>query len=384
MLSSKYGNHNPWNPHSPANKDPDVFLRELHVAALHHKDLGDGSRRRAALRAINVPQLQPARRRYLLESCIEPLLKFGIDAAIHTGCCGREIPLDLHKLEHGGVQKIWRNSTAYTIDTTLWKESWSQAELAEVERRQAQMDWFPLAWLNFPKDVMERQTPGFVGGHISHVELWKWAHDEDLDYVIVVEDDATPTCRYGLGWVQIWTIVASQVHILEEECVPWDILYIGRTPSYTPEGPSITPLIVTAGYCLRTHAYCLSRRGLSKLLKSQISSTVTHRPQDEVLATLILFSAGLQHPRADFHRMLWSLDPPTPWVALAFKGDGIASQLEDIENTARAKSDTAPATSSRSHVSFQKDKHDSPGNYDLASKPQWEQAASNIIFQAVD
>merc|ERR1711924_15173 len=134
--------------------------------------------------------------------------------------------------------------------------------MGAVEERQAKMGWWPLIWPSFPKDVREPQTPGFVGGHMSHAEVWREALDvPGLEWVMVLEDDATPSPGYGLGWDQTWCAVASQISLLRELGEEWDIMYVGRTPSYTPEGKELTDLVVEAGYCLGSHTYCLSVRG---------------------------------------------------------------------------------------------------------------------------
>lgn len=352
VLAAKYGNRDPWIPHKISAEEQQRFSVHLSLQAVSAQTTIDSAvtswaKERSALRAINVPQLQPDRRLALETDCIAPLRAAGVDAAFHDGCMGKDLPLDLHELSHGGVQSVQWNGIDYIVDTTLWKGSWTHEELDEVERRQAMMDWFPLAWLNFRKDVLEPQTPGFVGGHISHVEVWRWAHAAGLNWVMVLEDDATPSRAYGLSWVDTWLIVSAQVACLQDAHIPWDILYVGRTPSYTREGREVTPLIVPVGYCLRTHTYCLSSAGLRKLLQSEIATTITHRPQDEILATLTLLAAGLWHPRADVDAMVRRMAPKERWLALAFKGDGITSPLEDVEDTARARSDTAPEGSHR-------------------------------------
>jgi len=349
ILAAKYGNDNPWIPHNAFTEAERIrFYRDVHTLASSARGRRPqlaGHRR--ALRAVNLPRLQPERRATLLEDCIRPLAEAGVDAAIHNGCDGWALPLDRERLRHGGVQCLERGGQEYLVDTSLWREAWPEEELQQIERRMAEMDWFPLAWLNYPKDLMEPQTPGFVGGHISHVEVWRWALSSGLDWVMVLEDDATPSRGFGLAWTDIWHVVDQQVAELVEAGVPWDILYVGHTPSYTREGREVTPLIVATGYCLRTHSYCLSRQGLRKLLSSQVASRVTHRPQDEVLASLALLAAGLQHPRADFDAVLREMAPSEPWLALAFKGDGLVSQLEDQEDSSRARSNTAAAGSAR-------------------------------------
>lgn len=310
--------------------------------------------------------MQPERRSMLHEECLKPLAAAGVDVTFHDGCVGRDLPLDLHLLQHGGIQSVIRGGVEYTVDTTMWKDTWSHQELTVVEQRMASMDWFPLAWLSFPKDVMEAQTPGFVGGHISHAETWRNAYEAGVDWLMVLEDDATPSQQHGLTWLDVWNVMSSQISQLRDCGSDWDIIYVGRTPSYTPEGEEITPLLVPTGYCLRTHTYCLSRAGLRKLLGSLVATTITHRPQDEILGTLTLLSSGLYHPREDFDTMLRRLAPREPWRALAIRYNGLTSPLEDIEDTARAKSDTAPSSSDR------------------ASKTQPVESNTPLTFEIVD
>merc|ERR1712008_228457 len=136
--------------------------------------------------------------------------------------------------------------------------------------------------------IQDPQTLGFVGGHGAHALVWREAATLGLDWVLVLEDDALPAPSFGLAWADIWHIIMHEINELRERGEEWDILYVGRTPSMTPEGRRISGLLCEPGYCLRTHCYCLSRRGLQRLLSSGVPSTVLHCPQDEVLATIWL------------------------------------------------------------------------------------------------
>eukprot|EP00811_Abedinium_folium_P006175 NODE_15685_length_1036_cov_5.501650.p1 GENE.NODE_15685_length_1036_cov_5.501650~~NODE_15685_length_1036_cov_5.501650.p1 ORF type:complete len:242 (+),score=60.42 NODE_15685_length_1036_cov_5.501650:3-728(+) len=189
------------------------------------------------------------------------------------------------------------------------------------------------------KNALNSITVGLVGGHLSHSDVWRWALGRtDYDWVMILEDDAVPDPRLGLDWPGIWDIVASEVAALRAAGEPWDILYVGRYPSGTPEGQRVGTLLVEPGYCCRTQTYCLSRAGLKSLVGSGLVHHLFNCPQDEVLGSLIindhinpLLAAKIQSMR------------PAGWRALAFPHWGLTLQLMDIESTRRSESQVAPA-----------------------------------------
>merc|ERR1719282_1209363 len=105
----------------------------------------------------------------------------------------------------------------------------------------------------------------------------------------------------------------------------------------TPEGRRVSGLLCEPGYCLRTHSYCLSRRGYTRLLNSRIATTILHCPQDEVLATIWVND----HVHAAMRERIANLRPHEGWRALAVRWRGLTAQLIDVERTGRAVSQAA-------------------------------------------
>merc|ERR1719265_480683 len=101
-----------------------------------------------------------------------------------------------------------------------------------MERKFHQLDFFHLFWHALQKNSQEPQTPGFVGGYISHAETWKLAHRKGVDWIFIAEDDCMPNggiCegRAALTWPDVYRIAASMIVELRASNVSWDILYVG-------------------------------------------------------------------------------------------------------------------------------------------------------------
>merc|ERR1711904_407928 len=104
-----------------------------------------------------------------------------------------------------------------------------------------------------------------------------------------------------------------------------DILYVGRHPSGTPEGKKINAVLVEPGYCCRTHTYCLSKRGLARLVDSGLVHCMFHCPQDEIMGSLIIHD----HINPALAAVIREIGPPE-WKAFAFLHWGLTLQLMDI------------------------------------------------------
>jgi len=214
--------------------------------------------------------------------------------------------------------------------------------MSQAEQRFRRMRFFPHYWTAICQNIQDPQTLGFVGGHMSHASIWQEAHRLDLDWMFILEDDALPAPTLGLTWADVWHIVAHEIDCLAERGEQWDILYVGRTLSMTPEGNRLSGILCEPGYCLRTHSYCLSRRGCRRLLGSSIATTILHCPQDEVLATVWV----KDHVHTQTREKVAALGPAEGWRALAIRWRGLTAQLIDVERTARAESQAATHLSS--------------------------------------
>merc|ERR1719444_348819 len=103
------------------------------------------------------------------------------------------------------------------------------------------MDFFPPFWHALRKNHQEPQTPGFVGGYISHAQAWQEARGLDVDWAFIAEDDCVPSPsiadgRTPLSWPDVWRVAAAQVCELRDAGVAWDVLYVGRAPSQSRPG----------------------------------------------------------------------------------------------------------------------------------------------------
>lgn len=118
---------------------------------------------------------------------------------------------------------------------------------------------------------------GEIGCSLSHWRVWQKAKQENLSRILVLEEDFLPN-------IGDWNLLAK----IPE---PWDFLYLGRMPQAKDEQ------LLQDGFCLpgfsyQSHAYMLSKSGLSKLLESGFVDAII--PIDEFFPVLY----G-QNPRED-------------------------------------------------------------------------------------
>ena len=318
----------PWYGEEKSRHNLPAMLSMRRVREALRRSIRLGMEHHTGVRIISMPDAQ--QRRGFMKSCVDDLRELGLNCSFEDGVVGRNLPVSEAQLR-GDITRIKANGMSFTVDTSAWLQQWSEALLAEVREGFDRMRFFPNYWSSICQNVQDPQTLGFVGGHISHVSVWQQAWKRSWDWVLVLEDDALPVP--GLTWQNIWRIVEYEIRHLQQG---WDIIYVGRTLSMTPEGERVSGLLCEPGYCLRTHSYCLSRRGYSRLLTSGVASTILHMPQDEVLATLWMgdhvWPLALQKVQAI---------APHAWRALAVRWRGLTAQLLDVEKSVRAASQAA-------------------------------------------
>ena len=220
----------PWNPLRFSHEDMKLFNAEIRSIAADLRldaSLVSAEMGRSMFRMINLAKGAPhstvaTQRRTLMErECICPLRAAGVDAAFFEGCVGMLLPLDIDLLVRGGVQEVsWRGST-YEIDTRLFIGRGNAVALRCMEARFREMDFFPLFWHALEKNHQEPQTPGFVGGYISHAEVWKEAYQRGLDWALVAEDDCIPNHSIAEAAVVVAAVVVGGVVACCYRCCCW-------------------------------------------------------------------------------------------------------------------------------------------------------------------
>jgi hypothetical protein len=323
------------------HQDVQLALKDAHV----DRALVDAELSQSCLWTISLP-LATERRTLIESSILRPLQAIGVEAEFFNAVDGRKLPLDA-SMFRGGVQKFTFGDTEYVIDCSCWAGSafgpFGAHIVEEFERRHASIFKYegPDHRNSVCKNILNSITPGLVGGHLSHAGVWKEAlaraRQGSLDWVMILEDDAIPDPRLGLDWPAVWRITAHHIADLRRRKEQWDILYVGRYTSGTPEGRSLSRILVEPGWCCRTQTYCLSRQGLERLVNSGLVERLFDCPQDEVLGSLIIND----HINPLMAKQIQAHCPPN-WRALAFKHWGLTLQLMDVETTQRAESQVAP------------------------------------------
>ncbi|MCY7289172.1 MAG: glycosyltransferase family 25 protein [Cryobacterium sp.] len=138
---------------------------------------------------------------------------------------------------------------------------------------------------------------GEIGCAVAHIECWRAAVAEDVDYALILEDDAVMTSDF----------VDDLRGAIRRggNPSPFDLLYLGRYP-LEPDAPSEYPGLVIPGYSHCTFGYVLSRRALRAVIAARLHHGIV--PVDEFLPALYQ-----QHPRHDLRRRF-----PPQLRALAF------------------------------------------------------------------
>jgi GR25 family glycosyltransferase involved in LPS biosynthesis len=75
---------------------------------------------------------------------------------------------------------------AYVINLDKRPDRWEQI----------QKDWADFEEINLIRVSATEHTPGRVGCARSHLKLVQYAKDNNMPYILVLEDDATPTKNF--------------------------------------------------------------------------------------------------------------------------------------------------------------------------------------------
>lgn len=286
---------------------------------------------RCQLRVINLPgERGRLRREHIQANCFNQLLAAYpfLDVGFTNGVVARDLHWKPVQGSHRHrVQKTEVNGQEYVADEQMWHAP-TQNEADQMHRSFHQAGWTSGLWRAFLQDCSEPNSWGYVGCQIAHVEAWRAAYSSGVEWLMMCEDDICPMPLFGMNWVEIWGIVAGEVRALQEQGESWDLLFVGKGSSVSPEGRQITPLIVECGYNIKMHCYCVSRRGLAKLLSSELPYRCI-RPQDEVLASL---NVQGKHPRKQINEKITELFPAVDsFRSLCFPWWGIVFQMQHFE-----------------------------------------------------
>ncbi|KAL1519130.1 hypothetical protein AB1Y20_003393 [Prymnesium parvum] len=173
-------------------------------------------------------------------------------------------------------------------------------------------------------------SPAELACVASHRAAWETARDEQLDWVLVLEDDVIPfntsarrTAReYSRQWARVWHVVSQQLRWLHAAEQRWDLMYIGRNRLGTDQA-AVGEKLVVPGFSTCAHAYLLSASGVNRLCS--IPMREAGFPADDILPAL--YSA---HPRHDVEAWASAMCARQgPLRALALRDD-MVWQLESI------------------------------------------------------
>eukprot|EP00811_Abedinium_folium_P021246 NODE_3031_length_2104_cov_13.512393.p1 GENE.NODE_3031_length_2104_cov_13.512393~~NODE_3031_length_2104_cov_13.512393.p1 ORF type:complete len:620 (-),score=187.24 NODE_3031_length_2104_cov_13.512393:244-1962(-) len=327
---------------------PPIHLQARHAfLEAYRTAVARCGRGRLVVRAISIRSASNAARREMMHlELLEPLRReLGADAVFFDAVNGRALELKAEPMGDGGKQRccyhtlpdgteLWAD-----VDASFWVGLCNEEQRQAHLRKHASMFRAELDRAAFHHGLYEPAVPslGMVGNHLSHAALWHELLAEGVEWALLVEDDATPAPHMVTGgWTEIARAVVAEVATLRSKGEPWDVLFVGRTLSGTPEGCDVTPLTVEVGWTLRTHCYAVSRRGMRRLVDCGLASHVFHCAMDEILAAM---AAGDHWHEAFAARLreLGCLDP-NPLRILGFRYEGVVFQLMDVESTERSLS----------------------------------------------
>eukprot|EP00811_Abedinium_folium_P032789 NODE_5806_length_1733_cov_7.801993.p1 GENE.NODE_5806_length_1733_cov_7.801993~~NODE_5806_length_1733_cov_7.801993.p1 ORF type:complete len:476 (-),score=84.74 NODE_5806_length_1733_cov_7.801993:182-1609(-) len=288
---------------------------------------------RCRFRVINLPDERGAKRRHHIDqSCMLPLRHHfpGIDAGYTDGIVAKDLVwTDLPGADRRPhfEKEIMYNGQRYVADQALWHVPTRNEQ--NVMTVNGQRDGFIREQFHaFLKGEDEPCSWGYTGCQLAHVEAWRAAYAAGVDWLMISEDDVLPIPLFGMDWADIWGVIAHEIHLLRQANEEWDLLYIGKGSATSAEGPFVTPLVIRAGYNLKMHCYCLSRRGLERMLAAPLSYS-SIRPQDEILAAL---SIQGRHPRDCIsERIRAGFPKASEFRSLAFAFWGIVFQLQQFK-----------------------------------------------------
>mmetsp|Transcript_74558 Transcript_74558/g.235585 ORF Transcript_74558/g.235585 Transcript_74558/m.235585 type:complete len:456 (+) Transcript_74558:55-1422(+) len=288
---------------------------------------------RCRFRVINLPGERGAKRRSHIErTCLGPLRKHfpALDAGFTPGIIAK----DLEWSDCPGVEgqrhfkkEIVHNGQRYVADQSLWHAP-SKNERAVMTLNGQRYGFIEQQFHAFLKGEDEECSWGYTGCQLAHVEAWREAYAAGAEWLFLLEDDVLPAPLFGMDWADVWGVVAHEVHSLRDQGEEWDLMYVGKGSATSTEGPFVTPLVIRAGYNLKMHCYCLSRRGLERMLRAELSY-MSIRPQDEILAAL---SIQGRHPRECVADRIRECFPDVEdFRSVAFAFWGIVFQLQQFK-----------------------------------------------------
>jgi|SRR5210317_417235 len=124
-------------------------------------------------------------------------------------------------------------------------------------------------------------TSGEVGCVLSHIGIWEDAYANGYENILIYEDDVVS------GNIPFDWDVLNKLEVLD-----YDLFYLGRFPQTGFKGVVDTPLddydqLCVPGYSYHTHAYMLSKSGISKLVENYIPILKQNLvPADEFLPSI--------------------------------------------------------------------------------------------------
>jgi len=129
-------------------------------------------------------------------------------------------------------------------------------------------------------------TKGEIGCTLSHWQIWMENKDSDKP-IMILEDDALFD-----GDLELKRDIA--IDTLESMGKDWDVLYLGRVPlpEFGTKEDRLTKNIVIPKFSYCTYAYCVSPKGIKRLLDYNVQKGII--PADEFLS-----STYVSHPRPD-------------------------------------------------------------------------------------
>jgi glycosyl transferase family 25 len=117
-------------------------------------------------------------------------------------------------------------------------------------------------------------TPGMVGCGASHIELWKRVVSENMEYALVLEDDAVLAPSFTEETIHALQIVPKYYHILLLGCFLCDdsTQHIFSRPVTSSAPAGLRSVSQFAG----THAYIISNSGARHLLRKNKGKVSYH------------------------------------------------------------------------------------------------------------
>uniref|UniRef100_A0A6C0KBD9 Glycosyl transferase family 25 domain-containing protein n=1 Tax=viral metagenome TaxID=1070528 RepID=A0A6C0KBD9_9ZZZZ len=103
-------------------------------------------------------------------------------------------------------------------------------------------------------------TPGAIGCYLSHVKLWKYILDNNLDNVLIFEDDAKVPPNFEVK-------LKTALHNVNAVDPDWDIFILDVL---CRDCVPVTEDIIKVNKFYLLHAYVMRRKGVEKIFKSNI------------------------------------------------------------------------------------------------------------------